>query len=419
MLKTLLPCLVLVCNALFSSIWGPEIEEARDLSGVPPASTATFWDAYSELNQDYIVIGAGIVGMSTAIEIKEHEPKAKVLVLERGTLPIGASSRNAGFACIGSYTEFFKDTQELGQDGAIHQMQERWNGLKTLREKLGDEAIGFSMTGNYELVAPQLEPFLKHLDDVNALLLPLFGENVYVRCDEKVEEFGFSKDHVSAIVLNKFEGEINSGMLMHALFKKAQDLGITIRYGSCAERPVASPDGLKIDVTVQGRTTTFTAKGVAICINAFTSDLVPEINITPGRAQILVTEPLSEPVKFDAPVHMGQGYWFFRPLPGNRILLGGGRCLNFDGETTTQLEITPDIMGPLKQILTTIILPGQNPKIERVWSGIMGFSEDRLPRIEELPDLPNVVVGFGCNGVGVARGYRIGQKTAALLINHH
>ncbi len=416
MKKCFLFYLLLFCHVLFAHILGPEIEGSRDISGIPNASLSSFWDANSELEQDYIIIGAGIVGLSTAIEVKLQQPEARVLVLERGILPVGASSRNAGFTCIGSFTELLMDMEEIGENEAINQMQERWRGLETLRRKMGEEAIGFAMTGNYELIGHNLAHLLDQMDRVNALLYPIFRENVFIRKDDKLEEFGFSRDYICAVVLNQFEGQLDSGMLMQALRKKAQELGITIRYGSKAERPINTPKGLEVNVCIEDRRTTFTAKVVGICINAFTSELIPEIKIVPGRAQILLTEPLNEPLKFNAPLHMGQGFWFFRPMPENRILLGGGRNLDFQGETTTKLETTPQIMGPLKKILSTIILPGENPQIERTWSGIMGFSEDRLPHIEEVPGLANVVVGFGCNGMGIARGYRTGEKTAAILI---
>jgi len=410
-------CFSLMSQSIYAEMLSSEIEASRDLSEIPLASFSSFWDAESELKQDYIIIGAGIVGLSTAIEIKLQQPHAKVLVLERGTLPVGASSRNAGFTCIGSFTELLMDIETMGQNKAIQQMLERWQGLQTLRCKMGEEEIGFAMTGNYELIGSHLVPLLEQMDEVNALLYPIFGDNVFERKDEKLQKFGFAADYVCGIMFNKFEGLLDSGMLMRALRKKAQKLDVTIRYGSRAERPVNTPDGVEVSVNVEGKKTAFIAKAVGVCINALTSDLIPEITIKPGRAQILITEPLKEPLTFDAPIHMGQGFWFFRPMPGNRILLGGGRNLDFEGETTTELEITPQIMGPLKKILTTIILPGQNPNIEKTWSGIMGFSEDHLPRIEEVPGLENVVVGFGCNGMGIARGYRTGEKTAALLID--
>ncbi|RYZ47414.1 MAG: FAD-binding oxidoreductase, partial [Sphingobacteriales bacterium] len=64
----------------------------------------SYWEKTSFLHYDHIVIGSGIVGLSTALELRGRFPSSRILVLERGLLPTGASSRNAGFACMGSVT---------------------------------------------------------------------------------------------------------------------------------------------------------------------------------------------------------------------------------------------------------------------------------------------------------------------------
>jgi ribulose 1,5-bisphosphate synthetase/thiazole synthase len=56
--------------------------------------------SYWELNHyfktfDLIIVGSGIVGLSAAISYKERHKKATVLVLEKGILPDGASTKNA------------------------------------------------------------------------------------------------------------------------------------------------------------------------------------------------------------------------------------------------------------------------------------------------------------------------------------
>ena len=132
----------------------------------------SFWDAHSQLDQDYIVIGAGIIGLATAIFLKEAQPHARVLVLESGVLPAGASTRNAGFTCFGSVTEILNDIALVGTENAIAQVQDRWEGLKLLRHVLGDGPIGFNQTGNYELISEELIPQLQHLERINALLDP-------------------------------------------------------------------------------------------------------------------------------------------------------------------------------------------------------------------------------------------------------
>ena len=70
----------------------------------------SFWEFNSWFKDlDLVVIGSGIVGLNTAIEYKKRNRKAKILILEKGILPEGASTKNAGFACFGSPSEILSD----------------------------------------------------------------------------------------------------------------------------------------------------------------------------------------------------------------------------------------------------------------------------------------------------------------------
>ena len=75
-----------------------------------PFNQLSFWEKRSYFNGvDIAIIGAGIVGMTTALNLKKRKPNLKILVLERGYLPSGASTKNAGFACFGSPSELKSD----------------------------------------------------------------------------------------------------------------------------------------------------------------------------------------------------------------------------------------------------------------------------------------------------------------------
>ena len=77
----------------------------------------SYWERTQFMNEiDFIVIGAGIVGYSTALRLKKLHPNSRVVILERGNLPSGASSKNAGFACFGSASEIYDDIQEFGEE---------------------------------------------------------------------------------------------------------------------------------------------------------------------------------------------------------------------------------------------------------------------------------------------------------------
>ena len=66
----------------------------------------SYWELKSWFsNVDYTIVGSGIVGLHTALRLREKFTTAKILVLEKGILPQEASTKNAGFACFGSISE--------------------------------------------------------------------------------------------------------------------------------------------------------------------------------------------------------------------------------------------------------------------------------------------------------------------------
>ena len=98
-----------------------------------------------------IIVGSGIVGLSTAVFLKKRFPKSKILVLEKGILPQGASSKNAGFACFGSLSEILEDLKSHSVDEVLSLLKSRVDGLQLLRQMLGDEALDYRSYGGYEL----------------------------------------------------------------------------------------------------------------------------------------------------------------------------------------------------------------------------------------------------------------------------
>ena len=74
---------------------------------------------------DFAIVGSGIVGLSSAIFLKKKYPNAKILVLEKGMLPQGASTKNAGFACFGSISELVADLKTHTEEEVVALVQKR------------------------------------------------------------------------------------------------------------------------------------------------------------------------------------------------------------------------------------------------------------------------------------------------------
>jgi gamma-glutamylputrescine oxidase len=153
------------------------------------------------------------------------------------------------------------------------------------------------------------------------------------------------------------------------------------------------------------------SKKVIVATNGFARQLLPHLEVRPARAQVLITEPVKG-LKLKGAFHYQQGYYYFRNIDG-RVLLGGGRNLNFKGEETTQFGLTQQIQQKLETLLKTHILPGVPHKIDQRWSGIMGVGTEKKPIIKHISN--NIVCAVRMGGMGIAIGSLVGEMAVKEL----
>ena len=149
-----------------------------------------------------------------------------------------------------------------------------------------------------------------------------------------------------------------------------------------------------------------------MCTNAFTRTFYPGLDIQPGSGQVLVTKPLKT-LQFKGIYHFDKGYYYFRRL-GNRVLFGGGRNLDFEGERTTRFALNKTITYELELKLREMILPGQPFEIDDAWAGIMAFGNTKFPIL--LRHSERICLGVRMGGMGVAIGSEIGEQLAAMVL---
>jgi glycine/D-amino acid oxidase-like deaminating enzyme len=374
----------------------------------------SYWETTHFIAYDVIIIGAGIVGLSTAASIAEKHPHKKILVLERGLLPTGASTKNAGFACFGSLTELLADLRSTPETAVLELVQERYLGLLALRQRLGDDNIAYEGLGGYELLGEKELYALDELQRINHWLKAIFPKDVFVLENDQIENFGFNTQKVKALVRNTFEGQIDTGKMMQSLWDYVQQKGVRILTGCEVVAWEENPQ--TITVKVQNQTTKthidFTAQQLVVCTNAFTTQLLPKLDIRAGRGQVLITEPLKN-LRLKGAFHYDEGFFYFRHV-GQRILLGGGRNLDFEGETSTELLTTKPIINYLEELLKDVICPYEPVAIAQQWAGIMAFGATKQPIVQWHS--PKVLLGVRCGGMGVALGSRLGEKLAEMLL---
>src|SRR5436305_967269 len=130
--------------------------------------------------QDVIIIGSGFVGLWSAFYIKKKQPHLKITIVDKGLIPTGASTRNAGFACFGSLSEVVHDAQTMGTDRMLELVEMRFKGLERIQKHFKPHQIDFDLCGGYELYDnedKESSELLHHnIDYINSLLKPVTGK---------------------------------------------------------------------------------------------------------------------------------------------------------------------------------------------------------------------------------------------------
>ncbi|MBL7783817.1 MAG: FAD-binding oxidoreductase [Saprospiraceae bacterium] len=375
--------------------------------------TLSYWERetfYRDI--DVAVIGSGIVGLAAAIHLKTLDPNLRVAVLERGILPVGASTRNAGFSCFGSMTELLDDLTHMSEDEVLGIVEKRWAGLQRLRALTGDANIDYHGLGGYEMFTSEEEAIfqncLDHMPDFNRKIGQITGHpEVYCVVDERIPAFGFQ--HVRRLILNQAEGQVHTGKLMQTLLSKAQESGVRIFNGFDIKHIEDHSQGVDIETTSGW---TLRVPKVLVAVNGFARNLLPALEVQPARNQVLITHPVPG-LRVEGCFHYDRGYFYFRNIDG-RILLGGGRHLDLETEKTDDFGDNPRIREALTNLLHTVICPGQPVEIDTWWTGILGLGPVKKPIIRQVS--PNVTVAVRLSGMGVAIGTLVGQEGAEMVL---
>ena len=371
-----------------------------------PFSKLSFWERsiYTD-GIDFTIIGAGIVGMSTALHLRKAHPKAKIILVERGYLPTGASTKNAGFACFGSPTELKDDLAKMDEHSVWETVAMRLDGLKELFSLVNAAKVQYEACGSWDIIREEEETVsTDFLDYLNEKLLEITSEKlVFTEDHTKVIESGFSG--VKTTYFNRLEGAIHTGKLIEELHRSCTNEGIHFLFGV----NVLSFESHDSGVDIQTSMGLLETAKLLVCTNAFAREYLSDIQ--PARAQVLITKPISN-LSVNGTFHMESGYYYFRNV-GNRILFGGGRNEDFSGETTTEFDTTTLIQEKLRHYLHELILPHVPVEIDYSWSGIMALGSEKKPIIQKTNK--NVAFGVRMGGMGVAIGASVGKKLSNLF----
>jgi glycine/D-amino acid oxidase-like deaminating enzyme len=370
--------------------------------------------------KDVVIIGCGFVGLWTALELINKYPKTQITILERGVIPSGASTRNAGFSCFGSVSELMYDIALMGEANMLETVKMRYDGLQKIQRTFDKKVIDYDQFGGYELFEKngpydiqQLDKDIAYLNKILAPVLKTPKKNgkylpIYSNESKKIKQLGFQA--IEALAFSPLEGQLNSAKLVLALQQAVQSKGVHILFNTEVKKFKSHKKGVTIHTNLEAPLET---KQLLICTNGFAKQLMPGLDVVPARGQVFITEPIPN-LKFKGTYHFDEGFYYFRNV-GNRLLLGGARNKDFKNEKTYSLDTSPIIQKTLEEFMMKRILPkgSKKPKIELRWSGTMGMGKIKKPIIEEVQ--PNIFCAVRMSGMGVAIAPIVAERVVKLM----
>ncbi|MGH7583588.1 MAG: NAD(P)/FAD-dependent oxidoreductase [Gemmatimonadales bacterium] len=130
-----------------------------------------------------------------------------------------------------------------------------------------------------------------------------------------------------------------------------------------------------------------------------------------ARLQMLATAPDDE-VHYSRPVYRRWGYEYWQQLADGRIALGGLRDKAGDAEWTASTAVTEPVQRGLDAVLRDELK--SNAAVTHRWAASVGYTDDRLPVIEEVRAGVWAIGGY--SGTGNVVGAVCGRGVAQLAV---
>lgn len=365
------------------------------------SANLSYWETTLLGECDVAIVGAGLMGLWSAYFLKLKHPHMNIHVYDKDGFGLGASSRNAGFACFGTLGELVADSHKSSFTQALECVINRYKGLIEIQEfsqkyqlNIDYEPLG----GTEMLTASEHECLMESLPGINeALYQELRLKNVYHSLLPNEAPPFKSGYHY---IFNPYEGGLNSAKLLFGLSHIVQRLGVKVFHGF----QVAEVNSHHLLIKNSEREFEVKSKMTILAVNAFAKELI-NINIKPARGQILWGTGLN--LGFKGAFHFHEGFYYFRTIGENHFLIGGARHLDMEKEQTTVFNPNPKLQNHLLSFVHHELLM-KDFTIDNAWQGMMGFSNDKQPVIQEFkPDMWHL---HGCNGMGVAMTPIIAKK---------
>ena len=351
---------------------------------------------------DVVVVGGGLAGLSTALQLARAGKS--VTVLEAESVGYGASGRNGGFVSPGYATGGDDIARVTGKDAARRLHLLSIEGMEFIRENI--RALGI------EDAKPQpgLMSVLRYDD----------GPSLKAYAEETRKTYGYEleymdRDAVRAVLKSEryYQALRNpSAFHMHPLnylrgiAREIERLGGRI----CEHSPVTSADLAGTEKRVKTAGGAVKARDVVFTTGGYTGALNGRLKraFLPIATYVMVSEDAPDLIASaiatrDAIGDNRRAGDYYRLVDDGRRILWGGRITTHAASTAGLVrELRAEMIGTYPQLAGL--------KTELAWSGLMSYARHLMPQIGRMSPGVWYCTAFGGHGLNTTA---IGGKVIA------
>jgi gamma-glutamylputrescine oxidase len=376
---------------------------------------------------DLAIVGAGLAGLSTAFHVLVRSPGARVIVLEAARVGAGASGRTTGMLSPGVGQSVVALAARLGKERARATYAATLEAVRAVQKLIVTQGIDCELTMSGQLVVARSAGGRRRLQQTLAMMREL--EQPVEALDDAATarrirlqplRGGADEKAGPAALYYPTAGTLHPVKLLGGLLERVRDRGGQLYEDARVRRIESTGDGAAVRLHLDD------GPIVADQVVVATAGYTPELGLLRGRVlpvhlQALATEPLSAS-ELDAIGWAGREgvldarrlFGYLRLTTDNRVVLGGGLPRYRFGGATDAGNDTAALLALRHELAQTFPKEVQ-PRVERMWTGVIGYVVDALPTIGRDPRSPRVLHLCGWCGHGVALATAAGSWAAQLL----
>ena len=373
-----------------------------------------WWEAYEPTSGELAdvpresrvaIVGGGYAGLAAALEFAKHGVAA--VVLERGALGIGASTRNGGSVSGGVNIgkSFSGRAAEVAPERAQALLADAADAFSLIERLIADENIDCFWQKNGRFVGAWTPTHYAAQEKRLAGLNDAAQSGAYMVPRERQHEEIASDYYHGGMVVER-SASLQPALYYKGLLEACRRRDVMICAEAAVETIARNGAGWRV-ATSRGEVM---AGDVVIATNGYTGAVTPALRrrIVPIASHIIATEEL--PVDLAASLipkrrsisDTKRVLCYYRMSPDGKRMVFGGRA--------RFTPANPELCAKVLHGYMTARFPQlRGVKVTHSWTGNTAFTLDALPHMGEAGGLH---YALGCNGSGVAMMTYLGTQTA-------